>query len=101
MYAICSCEDKICFPFRAHQAAGGVLFPGPDVVALDREACIGCGICIDRCCFNANVLIDGIAEVNPAKCYGCGFWGDVLDCYAAIHNLTIAEAMIDLANRFL
>lgn len=72
MYAICSCEDKICFPFRAHQAAGGVLFPGPDVVALDREACIGCGVCTDRCHFKANVLIDGIAEVNQAKCYGCG-----------------------------
>jgi len=72
IYAICNCEGKICFPFRAHQAAGAILFPGPDMVALDREACIGCGICIDRCHFNANVLIDGTAEVNLAKCYGCG-----------------------------
>lgn len=36
-----------------------------------------------------------------AKCYGCGFWGDLLDCWAAMHNLTVREAMADLAEKFL
>ncbi len=72
MYAICSCESKICFPVRAHQAAGAVLFPGPDVVSLNRVDCTGCGTCVDRCHFGANTLLNGAAEVNLAECYGCG-----------------------------
>jgi ferredoxin len=72
MYAICSCDSKICFPVRAHQAAGAVLFPGPDTVALSSEKCTRCGICVDRCRFGANTLTNGSAGVDRARCYGCG-----------------------------
>lgn len=72
IYAICNCESKICFPFRAHQAAGGVMHRGPDVVVLDRDQCTGCGTCVERCHFGANALVNGAAEVNLKKCYGCG-----------------------------
>ncbi len=72
IYAICSCESEICFPFRAHQAAGAVMYPGPDIVALDPESCTGCGKCVERCHFGANALVDGISEIDLAKCYGCG-----------------------------
>ncbi|MBM4445516.1 MAG: hypothetical protein FJ020_09510 [Chloroflexi bacterium] len=72
MYAICSCESKICFPVRAHQAAGAVLFPGPDVVVLNSDRCTRCGTCVDRCHFAANTLTNGSAGVDLAKCYGCG-----------------------------
>lgn len=71
-FAICSCESEICFPFRAHQAAGGVLHPGPDIVALDSESCTGCGKCVERCHFGANRLVNQTAEVDLTKCYGCG-----------------------------
>jgi ferredoxin len=72
MYAICNCESKICFPFRAHQAAGAVIYRGPDVVALNREDCTGCSMCVERCHFGANTLVNGTSEVNLTKCYGCG-----------------------------
>jgi ferredoxin len=72
IYAICNCEGKICFPFRAHQAAGAVMYRGPDVVTLNREDCTGCGTCVERCHFGANTLVNGSAEVKLAKCYGCG-----------------------------
>lgn len=39
---------------------------------------------------------DGVAH-----CYGCGFHGDVIDVWATMNNLTIGEAMADLAERFL
>lgn len=71
-YVLCSCEREICFPFRAHLAAGGVLSPGHDIVALDKEKCTGCGICVERCHFGANRLVNGSSEVNLAECYGCG-----------------------------
>ena len=71
-YVLCSCEKEICFPFRAHQAAGGVLSRGLYTVALDKERCTGCGVCVDRCHFGANFLVNGLSEVDPVKCYGCG-----------------------------
>ena len=71
-YVICGCERDICFPFKAHQAAGGVLSPGPDIVTLDRERCTGCGMCVERCHFGANRLANGFSEVDLARCYGCG-----------------------------
>lgn len=71
IYAICNCEREICFPFRAHEAAGAVMYPGQDIVALDREKCTRCGLCVERCHFGANSM-NGSGEVDLAKCYGCG-----------------------------
>ncbi|TFF89639.1 MAG: 4Fe-4S dicluster domain-containing protein [Promethearchaeota archaeon] len=39
---------------------------------VDRELCKGCGLCVDRCPFNAIMLKGKKAQVNPDKCYGCG-----------------------------
>lgn len=72
IYAICNCDREICFPFRAHQAAGGVMYPGPDIVRLEVDNCIGCGTCVERCHFGANTMVDGRSQVDPSKCYGCG-----------------------------
>jgi ferredoxin len=72
IYAICGCESEICFPFRSHVAAGAVLNPGPDIVALDRESCTSCGKCVERCHFGANSLANPTAEIDLTKCYGCG-----------------------------
>ncbi|UCG83151.1 MAG: hypothetical protein JSW38_13460 [Dehalococcoidia bacterium] len=71
LYAICNCDGKICFPLRAHQAAGAVLHPGPDTVSLDSGKCTSCSTCVDRCHFGAN-SVNGTALVDQAKCYGCG-----------------------------
>lgn len=71
IYAICNCESEICLPFRAHQAAGGVMYRGRDIVSLDKEKCTGCGICVERCLFDANTMND-VADVELKKCYGCG-----------------------------
>lgn len=72
LIVICHCEKEICVPMRAHLTAGNVLSPGPDIVALVRERCTGCGKCVERCHFSANRLADGFCEVELARCYGCG-----------------------------
>jgi ferredoxin len=72
VFVICNCESEICFPFRAHQVAGGILHPGPDIVSHSRDMCVGCGTCVERCHFGANTMVDGICQVDLSKCYGCG-----------------------------
>jgi ferredoxin len=72
IYAICNCESEICFPFRAHQAAGAVMYAGPDIVKFNPDDCIGCGTCVERCHFAANTMVDGKGQIDLSKCYGCG-----------------------------
>jgi len=72
IYAICNCESKICLPVRAQKAAGAVMYPGPDIVSLNSDECIGCGTCVERCHFGANTLGNGTCQVDLTKCYGCG-----------------------------
>ncbi|MBE0430776.1 MAG: 4Fe-4S dicluster domain-containing protein [Dehalococcoidia bacterium] len=72
IYAICNCESEICFPFRAHQAAGAVMYAGPDTVELNLDGCIGCGTCVDRCHFAANTMVENRSRVDLSRCYGCG-----------------------------
>jgi len=40
--------------------------------AVDSDACVGCGTCVDRCQFGALSLKDGAASVDPRRCAGCG-----------------------------
>jgi Fe-S-cluster-containing hydrogenase component 2/DNA-binding Lrp family transcriptional regulator len=39
---------------------------------VDKELCKGCGLCVDRCVFNAIILENEKSYVNENKCYGCG-----------------------------
>ena len=38
---------------------------------VDKELCVACGTCLERCKFNA-IVINDIAEIDPDKCVGCG-----------------------------
>ena len=40
-------------------------------VVVDKDACVGCGDCIDACVWNGNEMIDDIARVTE-RCLGCG-----------------------------
>jgi len=38
---------------------------------VDKEICIGCGICIRECPVNAIVMEDGKAVIDMEKCIRC------------------------------
>ncbi|SHF05954.1 4Fe-4S dicluster domain-containing protein [Desulfacinum infernum DSM 9756] len=39
---------------------------------IDRDECIGCETCVDRCQMDAIAMEDDLAQVNAARCIGCG-----------------------------
>jgi MinD superfamily P-loop ATPase len=39
---------------------------------IDEEKCIGCGLCADKCYFNA-LEIDEVAKLEILECEGCGY----------------------------
>ncbi|MEW6442319.1 MAG: 4Fe-4S binding protein [bacterium] len=71
---ICNCCPCCCFMLR-----GITQFHLPDTLAasrlvarLDRERCIGCGLCADRCRFGALELEGTVMRFEERRCYGCG-----------------------------
>jgi ferredoxin len=42
------------------------------VVEIEYEACVGCGLCAEICPTGAISVILGKARVNPLACSGCG-----------------------------
>ncbi len=47
------------------------------VIEINRELCVGCGLCAKVCPAGAISLILGKAHVNPLACTGCGHCLDV------------------------
>jgi len=39
---------------------------------VDRNKCLGCGICVQRCPVGAITLVEGKAVIDQDKCTGCG-----------------------------
>ena len=39
---------------------------------VNKEECIGCGMCVSECPKNAIKVIDGTAVIDKEKCIKCG-----------------------------
>jgi len=74
IYALCSCCSCCCHDLRLLKEYDRKdLVIRSDYIAMtDRERCNNCGICIDRCMFDARALRDGVLEYNQGSCLGCG-----------------------------
>lgn len=46
-------------------------FVSGEEARIDAEACTGCGICRDRCAFDAVTEQDGVFAIDPLRCEGC------------------------------
>jgi electron transfer flavoprotein alpha subunit len=67
------------------------------MLLIDRETCIGCGVCEEVCTFGAIAVIDGIAAVNE-KCTLCGSCVDSCEAGALRIEATDKAPQTDLAS---
>ncbi len=65
----CCCQVLLSIKKQSEPAA---LVASPFTVSLDREACIGCGVCERRCQMEALHLEDDKAVLEARRCIGCG-----------------------------
>lgn len=75
--AVCNCTAADCIAMRTLTGVGGHIMARAEHVALiDSHLCMGCGLCLSRCQFEAvsSVTWDGrqVAIIDSEKCYGCG-----------------------------
>jgi electron transport complex protein RnfB len=70
---ICNCCACSCGILRG-MAEGGVasvIAHSGFVCRVDEAACSACGVCVERCPFQA-ITVDGTARVEKIRCAGCG-----------------------------
>ena len=70
---MCNCCSCCCTGFRLLKITADpfVFVPSRFRVAIGVDECTGCGICEDRCPFDA-IGVDEVAEIDFDKCFGCG-----------------------------
>jgi Pyruvate/2-oxoacid:ferredoxin oxidoreductase delta subunit len=74
VYALCSCCECCCHDIEFMKKLGR-----PDLVAqadyvasVDTGLCTHCGVCVDRCIFDAQVMQADEHVFRQERCYGCG-----------------------------
>ena len=73
--AICGCCSCCCGNF-AGILRFGIEFPfllvtSDKIAEYSASDCIGCGVCVDRCHFEAWEMVDGKIVYDADRCYGC------------------------------
>jgi heterodisulfide reductase subunit A len=68
------------------------------IAEVDKDLCIGCGICIKICPYNAITKDeDGLAEVMEAVCKGCGLCGATCPEKAIVnHHFTTQQILAQI-----
>ncbi|NOY45617.1 MAG: hypothetical protein GXP50_09225 [Deltaproteobacteria bacterium] len=74
VFAVCSCCECCCHDLYLLKGRGRTdLVARSEYVAVtDRDACLHCGACVDRCVFGARTLDVGRLMYAVDRCYGCG-----------------------------
>ena len=70
---ICGC-CTCCCAYLGGVVRFGVSLPivtSDKVAAYDSELCGGCGVCVDRCQFDAREFVDGKLVFHVDRCFGC------------------------------
>lgn len=70
---LCNCCSCCCTGLFFHHQTNYryAMAPSRFKVKTDIDACTGCGICVDRCQFNA-ISVEDVVKIDMDKCFGCG-----------------------------
>jgi Pyruvate/2-oxoacid:ferredoxin oxidoreductase delta subunit len=71
---ICGCCSCCCASMSALVRFGmsDAVIPSKYMSVTDRETCIDCGKCAERCQFRARTLANGRMNYESGRCFGCG-----------------------------
>jgi len=74
VYALCSCCECCCHDIYFMKKLGrpDLVAHADYIVAVDKNTCVDCGKCADRCIFDAQVVENSKVIFRQEKCYGCG-----------------------------
>lgn len=71
--AICNCCKCCCGGFELYHRGASPFFTSTSYLAkVNRDDCIGCGTCVEKCPMETIELVDTVAQINEDKCIGCG-----------------------------
>lgn len=95
LMTVCSCCPCCCLwkmiPDLSTTISDRIVRMPGVAVSVDKEACTGCGTCLDDgvCFVNAVTLTEGKADIDEALCRGCGRCVEA--CPAGAIRLTITD----------
>ena len=97
LMTICNCCPCCCLWNMVRDIDGGIAgtyrrMAGVEVT-VDKDKCIGCGICMERCFVRAITIRDGKCELDDAKCRACGRCSE--ECPVKAIDLTYDPSVID------
>ncbi|UCC40636.1 MAG: 4Fe-4S dicluster domain-containing protein [Candidatus Aminicenantes bacterium] len=86
VFAVCSCCACCChdLQFLRKYGRADLIAHSDYIVHTDRDACVHCGDCVERCVFGARVWDDEQMNYNADDCYGCGLCVTVCSAKAAV-----------------
>ena len=67
----CGCCCQVLKSFKRHPAPARIVSSSYRAV-FDPEACVSCGVCLDRCQMDALEMSGEEIVFNPERCIGCG-----------------------------
>lgn len=72
--AMCSCCSCCCTQLRAIKELSipNAMAQSRFLAEVEPEKCISCGVCEERCQFDAVTSDEGVAKIGNERCVGCG-----------------------------
>jgi ferredoxin len=72
---------------------------------VDKDKCVGCDVCIEKCPSGAIVKVDNKAEINMQNCIRCGTCHGICPVEAVRHDSekipTDVKANIEMTKQFM
>jgi Pyruvate/2-oxoacid:ferredoxin oxidoreductase delta subunit len=89
VYALCSCCECCCHDigFMKKLGRSDLVAHADYVASVDTDLCTHCGVCADRCIFDAQVMQEDNHVFMHERCYGCGLC--VTSCQSNAINMVL------------